>query len=360
LNALPVVQREPRASASLGFSRGLPDEAFPLALQGLMAAEDVRIEVGVGQSFRAWAATRDLAASGPDDAHFWLNRKAGLIVFGNGVNGCIPPKGAQIRHLDYALTRGRAGNVAASLRWRVLGAPMREAGASYGRNHATFIGGTDAWNADDLRRAARIHAFERQALLSDAELAAAAKSAAGLGVERAEVQLGHPALAGYPVPGARLLIVTPERAPEVDPLTAVPYRYVQAVQRVLSPRRVLGERLTVTPTRRVAVSVMAELLIEDGRDELTVSALGVARLNQRLSDVQIPGGPPAWPAGRAVTRAELQALLAGIEGVIAVTECRLARLGQPHGVEPVQLRSDEIAIGRDHLIRVRSVRERAE
>jgi hypothetical protein len=50
----------------------------------------------------------------------------------------------------------------------------------------------------------------------------------------------------------------------------------------------------------------------------------------------------------------MQALLAGVDGVIAVPECRVARAGGPFGLEPIRLCKDEIAIGRDHEIVARS------
>jgi predicted phage baseplate assembly protein len=359
LNVLPVLQLETRHSAPLGFSRGLPAEAFPLALDGLVDAAAVRIEVAEAGVFREWKRVLDLGQAAPSDACFLLDSTLGRVVFGNGVNGRIPPAGAQLRHLDYVVTRGAAGNIAAGMEFVVPGAVLRDPSGSYGNNYAPFAQGADAWGSEELRAEARTRALERRVLLTDAELERAARELPGLGVARADVQHGHPALRSQRAPGARTLVVTPERAASTDALAPVPERYLRALQRALEPRRVLGERLTVIGTRRVPVSVSAVLLVEDGRDGARLSAAAQERLNARLSDVQRPGARAPWPVGRDVTSEEMQALLAAVDGVLAVTACSVARPGSA-SVAVLRLESDEVAIGVGHRISVRPVPERKE
>lgn len=375
LNVLPMVQRETRdpgvlhrRSDGLPGSDGLPDQAFELRLQGLTEQEQVPIEVEVEDdgAFKSWKSVEDLhyldlSQASPHNPVYELDIAGNEIRFGNGVNGRIPPRDAQIRHLEYRLTLGSAGNLAAGLNWTVQGAPLSTSQTAYGRNPAPLTDGADAWSIKDLRREARERALDRRALLTDADLEEAAKGLDGLAVARAHVRAGfHPALPRRKVPGARALIVTPARPADADRLAPVPRRYVAAVERALGPRRVLGERLSVLAAERVPVSVEAQLLVEDGLEAKAVKEKAEARINARLSDVQDPKQRDVkpWPVGRPVTRQEIKTLLAGVDGVIAVRLCRLARGTGKHCHAYLDLAQDAIAIGHDHRITAETLRER--
>ncbi len=361
LNVLPIVQFETKKTAVLNRSNGLPDQVFDLPLEGLTKTAQVRIEVAEEGELRKWEVTEDLSQAGPHDEVFELRLADDEIIFGNGVNGRIPPKGAQIRHLDYKLTQGDAGNLAAGLNWTVQGAPMRGGQSTYGSNRASLKGGADADDINRLRAAARKRAIERTVLLTNADLENAACQLQGMAVERANVLVGfHPALPRRKVPAARAVIIIPARAANTDPLKSISQQYIATIERTLNIHRVLGERLSVLAAKRVPVSVKAHLLIEDGFDEADVIEKAKARLNARLSDVKVQMDVEPWPVGRSVTHKEMKALLAGVTGIIAVPLCQLAHVSAEHSDRDLLLAPDEIAIGREHDISVQAMRERRE
>ena len=93
--------------------------------------------------------------------------------------------------------------------------------------------------------------------------------------------------------------------------------------------------------------------IEDGLDQTTIRKQASDLLYARLSALPVEGhNIEPWPSGRAVACEEIVGLLAGVPGVVSVSSCRLARDDQPFDVGPLELDDDEIAIGRDHEIKV--------
>ena len=157
-----------------------------------------------------WQAVADFTRSNPQDPHYVATPDR--IVFGNGVNGRRPPHAAQLAHTDLARTRGAAGNVRPGLRWSV---PALDAdGVDYGTNRQRMSGGRDASGEEDIARHARDAATSRAAMLTDEDLAAAARALHGMAVGRADVLAGFDRrLPGRAVPGrlagVRTLVVVP-------------------------------------------------------------------------------------------------------------------------------------------------------
>jgi predicted phage baseplate assembly protein len=60
-----------------------------------------------------WSSQPNLLRSGPDDRHYFVDRARGLLFFGDGTQGKIPPPTAQILARQYQTGGGSSGNVAA-------------------------------------------------------------------------------------------------------------------------------------------------------------------------------------------------------------------------------------------------------
>lgn len=65
-----------------------------------------------------WTSVSSLAEAGADDKVYALNLEDGTLVFGDGVHGKTPPKGADVT-VSYHSGGGTAGNVGVSIsaRW---------------------------------------------------------------------------------------------------------------------------------------------------------------------------------------------------------------------------------------------------
>ncbi len=369
INVLPIVQLEQlpqRVVGRSGRSNGMPDQVFPLELKGLpeqaTALKDqngapfpypLHIEVAKDGRFEAWTECDDLSMNTPGDRVYQLDRVGGQIVFGNGVNGAIPPDDAQIRHTAYHITQGAEGNLTSGLDWRVANASVQ--GSLFGSNPHPIVGGEDAWDLDQLMAEARKRVLDRQVMLSNQDLLRAVESLDGFAVARADFLVRyHPALPDQEIRGARTVIVSPWRDKgDLASAKMATERYLKEVADAIEPYRVLGERLTVITHQHVSIRIKATLLIGPDKDGEKIKAEAIKRLNARLSDIAEPeSDSDPWPLGRRVTRGEIKGLLAAIPDVVAVPVCALAREDDGFGEKDLALKRDEVAVGIGHDITI--------
>jgi hypothetical protein len=350
LNVVPLVQIETLPAIELGDALGLPDLELPLGAGALPAAESARNPLTVrtlepGGEVE-WRRVEDLVRSGPEDSDYLLDEARGVIRFGNGVNGRRPPAGVQIDRDALDVTAGTQGNLIAGVGWTVQGL---SADAAAWTNREPMTGGCDAWDRDALLTALLLRSRERSAMLTDAELLGAATDLQGFGVERAEALPRFlPTLPHRPVPGARTLLVHPEDGVQGSDA------WVDAIERRLAPRRVLGERLSLAAAEPVTIAVSAELLIASGSDAPTIEdgvrAVLQARLSATKKKKQEPPEIEPWPSGRPVTIGELEALVAGVEGVVAVPRLRIGRDDDAPEQVSVPLARTEVAVAGEILL----------
>jgi len=84
------------------------------ALEAVEGADAVTPDPAVGLTWVRWHEVPDFWASGPRDRHYTFDAETGVIAFGDGAAGMIPPSGVQnIRAASYRSGGGTAGNVAA-------------------------------------------------------------------------------------------------------------------------------------------------------------------------------------------------------------------------------------------------------
>ena len=334
LNAVPIVQLELQDETVIGEGNGLPDLVLPLPTAGL--TEEVfdgrKLEIRTGdEPEQVWRQVASLARSGPDDRDYVIDSGLGTIAFGNGVNGRIPPLGAQIVRSKLAYTQGLRGILAANLAWTI--------GVPFGVNPAPIAGGRDSSSRGELLDELRMRARRRRAMLSNDDLIRAVEGLAGFGVERAEViPRLLPTLPGRETRGTRTLVLHPASGVEASEA------YLDAVERALRPARVLGERLSIVAAEAVPVSVSATILIAAGSDGGSVLRRVEAVLLARLSSYRLDPRIDPWPSGRDLNVYELEAWIAGVEGVVAVTGLLIGRSGGPLGETAIKIARTEVAV----------------
>jgi hypothetical protein len=76
-------------------------------------ATGVWLELDAGSGFVPWHEMPDFSCSQGRDRHFIVDREAGVLRFGDGERGRVPPVGAGIRGW-YRVGAGAAGNLALS------------------------------------------------------------------------------------------------------------------------------------------------------------------------------------------------------------------------------------------------------
>jgi predicted phage baseplate assembly protein len=128
LNAATALSVETRTNESLGTSSGAPGQRFqltgpPLAPPSLKlrvreavseeAANDLDIVAdiaGMPGQWVLWQEVGDFAGLRPDERVYALDAQTGLLDFGDGIEGAIPPLGSELLAATYRQVTGNAGN----------------------------------------------------------------------------------------------------------------------------------------------------------------------------------------------------------------------------------------------------------
>lgn len=326
-NVIGVTQCETLVREPGDTGTGQPDQVIELGESGLMFGDSDRdVTVKVPQiGDKPWKRVEDLKSSGPDDTHYTADFGRGRIVFGNGVNGRIPPLEAGIL-IDGHVCAGTKGNLVSGHLWTVRGA------GAYGTNPDAMTGGSDATTLDDLKRSAR-KLRESHPLVTRDDLQKAAL-ALDLGVARAheiDTQAGaSPALA------PRLLVVLEKRVDAQDAATTERAAWLREIERRLSVQVPMGQRLKVIAPRYVAIAVRAEIVLAPKRDPKAVTTEAEKEIRRRLD---LTGQTPAeqWPFGRAVAALEIKTWLLKVKGVARVDALELKIAGKRESANKIAM-----------------------
>ncbi|NUT50356.1 MAG: putative baseplate assembly protein [Saccharothrix sp.] len=246
---LATVREEP-----LGVSEGHPDELYPL-LHRPVAEDSVTVVVRpadqeVGE--QRWAVRADLLSSGPDDRHVVLEPTKGVLTFGDGRRGRVPPVGAEVVAVEYRHGGGRAGNVRAKT-VTTLVAELPE--VALVTNYQPAIGGADRQSLDELREQAATELRHQRRAVTAGDYAALAREVLGV-IGAVTLPETHPDHPGVKVPGAVTVVVAAH--PDVGG-PAVHGRLLSEVCRHLDEHRLLATELWVRQPRLVPVDVEVTL-----------------------------------------------------------------------------------------------------
>ncbi|SDJ22080.1 putative baseplate assembly protein [Paraburkholderia steynii] len=313
-NVLPVVQGR-RIVDELHVITGVPDGSFQLDVPGLSfgpGAAPVKIELRDPNSgHRDEWRPGSLVASGPGDTVYELDTAAERVTFGNGVNGRIPPAGAQVV-ATYTVCDGERGIVAPNRKWQLQGFL-----GAFGVNLDAMVGGAAATGWIDERREARRRARFDHALVSEEDIVEAALALPLLEVARAWIPAQDDRAPGT---GSVTLVAMRARRSEEDAGGVPESRgWLDAIRRRLATRMPLGTRLVVIGPRYVQFAIEATVEPVAGRHPDTVRDDIVQALRTRF---MLIGDKPRQP-GVPVTRRDVTAFIRRVAGVRRVTALRL-------------------------------------
>ncbi len=98
----------------LGSSNGEPSQTFEFSLTPVLSGQVVKIQETLGRDeWVTWEEVQTFSVSKADSRHYMLDSESGLLTFGDGVNGMIPPAGTDNIRSDYKHGGGALGNVGA-------------------------------------------------------------------------------------------------------------------------------------------------------------------------------------------------------------------------------------------------------
>ncbi len=157
-NVLDATNAATAPRSIIGSSNGRPNQQFALGNGNVLAGT---IEISVQESvdpsdpLTTWSETDDLAAAGPHARVFDLDREAGVVTFGDGRHGMVPPlvrDGGAIVVGAYRHGGGRAGEVPVGDISKLTTAVP---GARDVVNPVAATGGRDAEDLAEAKRRAR-------------------------------------------------------------------------------------------------------------------------------------------------------------------------------------------------------------
>ncbi|MEO3872728.1 baseplate J/gp47 family protein [Nonomuraea sp. B12E4] len=341
LNAVPVAQRQTVTGEPLGISTGTPGQSFPFRVLPLLPGPAIEVrelsgrraevewrgpaESGsprlvrdrlgrVTEVWMTWQERPDLRASGPADRHFAVDHHRGLVLFGDGRHGMVPPEGAAVVATTYHAGGGPAGNLPPHGITQVLGAA---AAIETVDNPDAADGGSAPEPVEALLRRGPglIHARGRATTVAD-------YAALALALPAVAAAWAYPCLdaSGRPAAGWVTVVIIPHST-ESRPYPSPALR--AEVARVLAARAPATARLNVTGPGYLPVDVTATLVPRSR------SAAGAVEQAARRA---ITGFfRPGRGLGRGeVPVARLAALLERLDGVDHLEDLVLTARGESH------------------------------
>ena len=331
INAVPVRQGE-RIRKLVGTGDGEPDQRFALT-PGPVVPGTVQLQTrlrstspGVEEDVRDWAEVMDLyalpreGASAGADRGYVLDAEGGEIRFGDGLRGARPQRGASVI-ATWTRSHGAAGNVAPGA---IKSCGVLPAGLKV-TSPLNCQGGRSPERVSDGEQRIGQLLRHRDRLVTPEDHHDIAWQTPGVDLGRVDVIPAWSADRPMDPPGraagtVTLMVVPKEGRPGGPP--TVDGAFLAAICRWLEPRRLVGVELQIRSPQWLRLAVSVGISVEAGRSLAEVSAKVEAALKAALS----PTPEPGWPRSKAVSRAELEVVVARVAGVTAVNAVKLARL----------------------------------
>jgi hypothetical protein len=355
VNTVEALQGEMITGEIIGSSDGEPNQAHSMQHANVLEREDVRVQEALSAEEQEqirrqagkdgkdaivtredleglwvrWRETQALFDAGPEDRCYLLDRAAGLVQFGDGVHGKIPPAGVDnIRAFSYRTGGGAAGNVAAG---KIDALASAVAGAESVFNPIAAGGGSDAATTDAMleigprrisHRDRAVAAVDFEDLAREASRQVAkVRCLATTNLTREGVGKPDPCDPGQrhrarSAPGYVSLIVVPD-SPDPRPCPSLELR--RTVKDFLLARvpgtLAAGDRIVIRPPDYVEVSVKADIVVTTLEQAAAAESKARAALDQLLHPLR--GGPDGtgWEFGRPMWKSDVFSRLERIDEI---------------------------------------------
>lgn len=274
-----------------------------------------------GEVWVRWREVPNFKGSGPRDRHYVIERATGEVVFGDDVNGRIPPP--LVRNIvmtTYRIGGGASGNRPAhTIEQLKTTIPYVDKVT----NPEPATGGADAETLDrllehaphELRhgfRAVTVQDFEDLAMLASPEAARARC------VPLYDLARDPDALLRRP--GVVSLIVVPVPSGESDLRPIPSVELIRRVRSFLDDHRLVEADLVLVGPEYVAIKVQAEITVIDFDTASEVELAVVKALTGYLHPLTGRLSGSGWQFGQEPAKSELYALIEGVPGVDHVRE----------------------------------------
>ena len=389
LNTVWALQGETITDEIVGSSDGEPNQAVRLQHADVLEREDIRVREAVsveeqeqiaresgkdsitlrediGGTWIRWRETLALFDAGPNDRCYLLDRAAGVVQFGDGVHGRIPPAGVDnVRAFSYRTGGGAAGNVEAG---KIDNLVTAVAGVESVFNPTPTGGGSDKATTEAMLtigprrishrdRAVSAEDFEELAHEASRQVAKArclagtnlARRGAGT-VDPCDRTLRHDARL---TPGWVSLILVPDSqdarpCPSLELRRTVKDFLRQRSASVLSS----GERIVIRPPDYVDVAVEADIFVTSLEQAAAAETKARTRLETLLHPLRGGTDGKGWEFGRPIWKSDVFAALEEIEEIDRVENLRF-RVRGGTSADRVVIGPNELLASGQHLLAIK-------
>jgi predicted phage baseplate assembly protein len=381
VNTIAATNAETVSRELLGPSNGQPAQRFRLAnhpvlmrpgsLEHGINDADIEVEVmeAVDEDFRLWQQKSDFVDSKPTDRHYTVDASEGMVIFGDGKQGMIPPAIfdtqlgspettrttpiANVRANRYRWGGGANGNAGPG-KITSLDSPIPFVGSV--TNFRPSVGGGDQETIESARSRAPREIRSRSRAVTADDFEFLAQQTPGGRIRRAKaLPLRHPtieperpagaglAATAVPVPGVVTVIVVPDST-DAQPMPSE--ETLNLVWRWLDGHRLITTEVYVAAPKYRKVEIEVRVIAKPTAD----SGIVERELKLRLLDYFHPlkGGADGtgWPFGQTIFFSETYRQIFTTPGVLRLDANAMTTYldGEP------QKPCADIQLGPDQLI----------
>jgi hypothetical protein len=319
-NAAEVEQTKKARPEFLGTGDAQPDQRYKLANKPVIAGS-LKLEVEEGQRWVEWKEIDSFHAAGPDDRRYALDREAGEVRFGNGLQGLPPQIGQRIRAREYRYGGGVEGDAPAKAISKLVEFPDVKV-----VNPLRAQGGGAAESIRDALSRIPGELRRRDRAVTATDFQELALMTPGANVGRAEcLPRFHPPTRRSEAAGVVSVVVWPKEDAAHPNAPAPDRNLLRAVCEWLDMRRLVTTELYVIPPTYRKVAVAVGLQVKPGYGIEAVRHWVELVIRQYLAPLP-PFGPEGqgWPLGRRVHGPELEAAALQVEGVQFLNDLKVA------------------------------------
>lgn len=289
------------------------------------------LEAEVAVDGEVWEEVDDLDNSAPTDGHYVLNRIAGTVRFGDGIDGLLPDPSATVVAERYVHGGGRDGNVPASSNIQFLNREERIAenrllGDLSVTATSAGTGGTDAESIEDAFRRVKRELRTPYRTVTEEDYRYVATHTPGLRFGRATALTEAVEGAGGDDDPFGVTVVVVPYAPLSQPRPEPSEGFLDAVQRHIDKHRLLTDRVTVDPPDYVDLSFDVVVETSEWIPESRVRGAIESRINEYVHPIH-GFEDDGWPFGRPLYSEEVPELLREIEFIDHVRDVSIHTRG---------------------------------
>ncbi|MDQ2976073.1 MAG: putative baseplate assembly protein [Acidobacteriota bacterium] len=286
-----------------------------------------------------WIEQPHFFDSGPEDRHYVIDRARGLVFFGDGSKGKIPPPQASVVSRQHRSGGGLAGNLATGAIKQLLGGIP---GVQKVFNPRAAEGGADAETIERCRVRGPQTIRHRGRAISPPDYETLAREASpAVAFVRA---IATRNASGRTLPGwVTVLIIPQSEDPRPWPSFGLRQQILKYIEERAPADLVDSGQINITGPAYLPIDVTATLSPTDPAEAGTVEKSA----RQALEDFFHPlrGGPDrrGWDLGRDVYMSDVAAVLERVKGVDYVKELTLFVQGNLQG-EQVPVADDRVVV----------------